>query len=170
MTLESHLARLNQEDEEESYHGELDFKDKLKAEKQPFKVNRDAFRPGSFQKAKDKPKKEIVPLLPSPTRENLDLLAKKLSPPFDPITKNQLSICIRQNSFQWLADLAQLYSDLEIKREENQQSNEDKTEKIGCIFKSLIQMGEPNIIDAILSDKFFRTSLSALERLPELQG
>jgi hypothetical protein len=163
MTMEGHLAGLD-----ESYHGEMDFKDKLR---QSMDWNRNKICSSNLLHKNKKPVKEAPPALAPVSKENLDRILSKLSTPFNAMLKNQVTICIKQNSFQWLADLSDLFTSLEMKREESTTRDvADKTEKIGQIFKALIQLADPAITEAILSEKFFTVSLGALEQLPELHG
>jgi hypothetical protein len=161
MSMEGHLAGLD-----ESYHGEMEFKDKLRA----LDWNRPKLQTNILTKQK-KPVKDIPPALAPVSRENLEKIYGRLSSPFNPVLKNQVTTCVKQQSFKWLADLTDLFTTLEMKREESTTREvADQTERIGQIFKALIQLADPAITEAILSDRFFTVALGALEQLPELHG
>lgn len=94
MSLQGHLDIL-QKNDDKAYHGELDFKEKLKlsmegkleGKRKPFFSG----RAGPIKKVIERP-----PALPAVNKDNLRLILKKLTPPFDQITKNQMAVCIKQ--------------------------------------------------------------------------
>jgi hypothetical protein len=97
MTLEGHLE-LMAKDENEAYHGEMDFKDKLNlASQTPVKLFRPAMQQVDIQKKAmlNKPRPEIQPALPVVCKENLEEIMRKTTPPIDQMTKSKLAACVK---------------------------------------------------------------------------
>ena len=110
--------------------------------------------------------KEQKPILCPVSKESISQILQRLSLPTDPVTKNMISTCIRQNAFHWLENLANLFKSLDI----NHSDFTIELKNIAGIYKALIMLADPPVTEAILSDKFYKCTFGALENLPELQG
>ncbi len=99
--------------------------------------------------------------LPVPTMENLEAIRDQLSTA-TLLTRDSLAASVCDNNGQFITKLLEVFDDCE------DFNNVEGLQKICMIFKALFSLNDGNVLDALLSDKFFIPVTGVFEYDPQL--
>lgn len=93
-----------------------------------------------------------------------------------PHKKNQLATAFKESKCAYVAELFSVFKELEVKKQEEVQKGEEKDSlnserllKFGQLVKSMLLLGDIQMIESLMQDRFYLSVFGAIEILPEFK-